>query len=252
MFNIFLSLHTFSFLMAHPIESGKRCAYAEELAKWIISECRTAWGTEFIVYTVHALLHIPSEVRRFGKLETFGCFWGENFLQFIGKYCRGPNFCLQQVVKRVCERDVTIGALPRQQKFLDSITELGGECAIPSDVPKGVIVQAAYKCVTVATLQTKISILKPDCFVLFIPRVVARVSAILKTAGGIMVLYQFYQDAEKLYDDTINSAEVGIFTVRNLSTYKRMVPLSDIACKMMVLSLRGKHFALPILHTCCG
>ena len=73
------------------------------------------------MYSVHGLIHIAEDVKRFGPLDSYSAFPFENYLGHLKQLLRKPQSPLQQI-RRVEERQ---GILTRQTK----------NCS-PENVPK--------------------------------------------------------------------------------------------------------------------
>ena len=246
MYNVFISLHTFVFLLSHP-DYEKYCDYAEGLAKWFMRECETVWGQEFLVYTVHALVHLPNDVRRFGRLEKFSCFWGENFLHFLGKNCRGSRFSLQQVVKRVLERNVTLGLQVDEQK---STALFSKPQAIPNILTEGVEISGCFQKVRPPRHGTSVSTTNErDRYIYTDKGVVLQVSHVFSTDAGAFFYGRKFNSVTPVYNDTVTSTIVNIALVDNLSRCSYVVRPDEFLCKAMLLRLRNCSYVFPILHT---
>ncbi|PAA68579.1 hypothetical protein BOX15_Mlig018882g2 [Macrostomum lignano] len=249
MYQLILSLHTFTFLMSHPVLCSHYCDFSEDLIKWFVSECTKAWGPEFIVFSIHALIHVPNDVRLFGCLENFSCFWGENFIRFFTKFCRGPSFTLQQVVKRVLERDVTLGYF---DKFSGTQNvSFSGIRPIPNITVHHLSISGAFSKVILPDRHTFISNLHPDCYVFTKQGAVVCVKHILSCVDNSFILVGLqYRRMEPFYDSAVNSLDINIVVVSDLSCDLSFIPSADLLCKGMLLKQReGSLVALPILHT---
>ncbi|XP_032687260.1 uncharacterized protein LOC116851694 [Odontomachus brunneus] len=63
----------------------------------------TLYGSNFINYNIHGLLHLTNDVRRLGNLESFSAFPYENNMSIFRKYCRKSGQPLQQFFNRMTE-----------------------------------------------------------------------------------------------------------------------------------------------------
>jgi hypothetical protein len=55
-----------------------------------VNYAKELYGTEFLVYNVHALLHVCDDVRLYGQLDNISCFPYEN--KKLSKSLDGPPF----------------------------------------------------------------------------------------------------------------------------------------------------------------
>ena len=95
--------------------------YAGDLLKLFVKGVAEVYTREDIVYNIHGLLHLADDVGKFGNLENFSSFPFENKLKDVKRLVRKPNFPLQQVARRLSEREHFISKLvkkdPRQYVF---------------------------------------------------------------------------------------------------------------------------------------
>ena len=80
------------------------CNYANDLLVSFVRECTLLFGKECMVYNVHNLIHLATDVKTLGTLNEFSCFPYENVLGIIKKLVRKPQFVLQQVFNRILEK----------------------------------------------------------------------------------------------------------------------------------------------------
>jgi len=80
------------------------------------------YGQEFLCYNVHGLVHLCEDVKQHGNLEEFSAFPFENFLGTLKKLVRRPSNPLAQVIRRLSEinaqsnaRDETINRTLRRE-----------------------------------------------------------------------------------------------------------------------------------------
>ena len=98
--------------------------YACELMRHFVSNCERLYGTEFVMYNIHSLLHLGDDVKHFeASLDEISSFPFENFLQTLKRLIRSPSNPISQVVKRMHEFEyvrsppTSTSATPKQCKF---------------------------------------------------------------------------------------------------------------------------------------
>ena len=82
--------------------------YAESSLKAFVKNAIKIYGRGFISYNVHSLIHIASDVKRFGSVYNYSAFPFENFLGHLKRLIRKPHLPLQQVIRRIFERNGSI------------------------------------------------------------------------------------------------------------------------------------------------
>ena len=75
--------------------------YSRTLLDAFSKNSRRLYGSAFVVYNVHSLIHIPDDVHHFNKpLQHISAFKFENRLQGIKQSIRGKRYILEQVYRR--------------------------------------------------------------------------------------------------------------------------------------------------------
>ena len=57
--------------------------YAKHLLEIFVRNSIILLGTHFVSYNIHSLIHLPDDVREFGPIYEWACYWAENQLQKI-------------------------------------------------------------------------------------------------------------------------------------------------------------------------
>lgn len=232
-------LHCIITFSCHPKLHNLYASQINDFACQFISRCHDIWGPSFIVYNVHSLRHLASEIARHGSLDNFSCFWAENFLRFVKEQIKGSNFVLQQIVKRVYEKDVCLGhlkSLPCDDIFSHQKTEV-------------IDGKSVFQKVSLPNRSTFISDTFPDNIVFINNKTVMRISNILKDNDGNGILRgRVYKTVETMYESPIHSSVLSAFYVEDLFIEEVCFCLNDIFCKGLLLECE-RVIAMPILHT---
>ncbi|CAN7937870.1 unnamed protein product, partial [Ixodes hexagonus] len=99
----FMILHCAIMILASPRLSEALIDYAEKLLRYFVESCKSLFGTEFISYNVHGLLHLANDVRAHGHLDKWSAFAFENHMQKLKKTQRKPEKPLEQLCNRLAE-----------------------------------------------------------------------------------------------------------------------------------------------------
>lgn len=94
----FLFLHTAMFILLSPRASQPEWnELARNLLLLFVKSCLELYGSEFMVYNVHSLLHLHDDALIYGSLDNISTFPYESFMQNIKSYIHSHNFELEQV-----------------------------------------------------------------------------------------------------------------------------------------------------------
>ena len=77
------------------------------------------YGRGSLVYNVHALIHLPADVARFGALDMFSAFDFENYLHQVKRKVKMPRYVLKRIVHSLqAEEDLLPDAPPNRKQQL--------------------------------------------------------------------------------------------------------------------------------------
>lgn len=77
---------------------------AEKLLREFVEQFSEIYGNDHIVYNVHNLIHLASDVEKYGTLDDFSSFVFESYFYRVGRLIRKSNQPIQQIVKRIKEQ----------------------------------------------------------------------------------------------------------------------------------------------------
>lgn len=102
----FLNLHVAIRILLQPKFSEKQVMFAGECLKHFVQNFGRLYGEHRLVYNMHSLIHLYQEVlHRKTSLESYSCFPFKNYLGQLKRLIRGTKKELQQVVRRLHERN---------------------------------------------------------------------------------------------------------------------------------------------------
>ena len=104
LYDHFLLLSVGIHCLVSPHLCKSHADYAHDLLCRFVNEAKDIYGLDFLVYNVHGLTHIASDVKIFGPLDSYSAFPFENFLRHLKLMVRKPQSPLQQIVRRISER----------------------------------------------------------------------------------------------------------------------------------------------------
>lgn len=93
-------------------EYADKISLAEKILICFVKNCKHLYGDSFYIHNVHNLIHLVSDVKRYGTLDSFSAFVFENYLGQLIKLVKKGNQPLQQIVNRVTEKQIFGQELP--------------------------------------------------------------------------------------------------------------------------------------------
>jgi hypothetical protein len=101
----FLVLHFAVRIFLQPRKlSLEMIAYLQSLMELFVKEFSKIYGSKYISYNVHNLLHICNDIKKFGNLNSFSAFPFESYLQTIKAFINTAQKPLEQLKRRIFER----------------------------------------------------------------------------------------------------------------------------------------------------
>jgi len=103
--NFILLSCAFKIFLSSKVASLKWLMYGRKLLEKFVSGMKEIYGTKSIVYNVHNLLHVSEDATNFGNLDSISAFPFETYLGSLKRLVRGHNLPMEQVVKRLLEKE---------------------------------------------------------------------------------------------------------------------------------------------------
>ena len=163
-------------------------------------------------------LALHSDAKRYGPLDDFSAFPFENYLQEVKRMVRKSSATLQQVVKRVEERNIFGDFMP----FRNDITTLL-EATKGKPVPKGFEHATQYKGVVRNGIRFTTEN-RDNCVI--VQKCVARIVNIITVNEDIFIVYRRYLEASSFFSEPLDSAVLGIVKVTDLDNEMEVCPLN--------------------------
>ncbi len=240
----FLLLHVAISCLISSTLCKTMCNYAQKLLIMFVQHAPKLYGAEFVIYNVHSLIHIADDVRRFGALDAISSFPYENHLQSIKKIIRKPSSPLQQVIKRIFEKQKlsfdSCKVKKRQTPFCQYDHHTG-----PFIWPElsGAV---QYKCVHLEPF--KLSLSPNNNCILLNTLQVGVVQNIISKDSQIFVAVKLFHTAESFYKYPMESSKLNIFKVSHLQDVLSIFNINDVVSKCVRLPISdNEYLALPFL-----
>lgn len=196
------------------------------------------------IYSFHMLAHLSDEVKKYGSLDNFSCFAFENYLGKIKRMVKGPYKPLQQVIRRMSERPVTDKLIGKRSTPKPCGQHENGPLPMQYDLPLDTLQYESVELSEYTVLRSR----DPDnC-----ARIGGR-SGILRnflvTDDRIFVVFQPYRDKRDLYTYPMDSTQLGIDVVSQLSPNLEVRSLNDVEYKCLTFPYKDGYVMFPLRHS---
>ena len=219
MYDHFLLLHVAIFILSSHRLHKHYCDYADNLLRIFVHNFPLIYG-DFVVYNVHNLIHLASDVRKFGPLPQNSAFPFENFLYKLKRQIRKPNQPLQQVVRRLTEQA--------------SISRVSLPSSSLSSSPTASLFH--YTCD-----RFTLSVQGGDNIILCANNIL-KIEEIQRTVSGTSFVVRQYLQQQPFFTCPMNSV------VKEMSRETFVITESDIDCKMVAIPYKNKIVIYPLNH----
>lgn len=101
----FITLHIAVTILASPhlSKDNNNIIWAQKLIEYFLKCFKKIYGVKFMSHNFHTLLHICSDVQKYGPIDEFSAFRFENYMSNIKKLIRKNEKPLQQLSRRYSE-----------------------------------------------------------------------------------------------------------------------------------------------------
>lgn len=237
MYKNFLMLHVAITVLSSNAVSPTLCDYAEELLISFVQHFAVLYGEETISYNVHNLIHLANDVRKFGPLSNFTAFPFENFMQTLKGMLRKPKYPLEQVVRRLAERN----GFPRIPKEKASLKKPHRNGPLVGNIPQREQYKEFYSGKFTFTCSQGDNVVMVGENIFLIRNIVSD--------GDIVSLVcQRFSNKEPFYHYPLNSLEIKIALVKNLDHDLVLIPTTEQIVKGIMLPYENKFVCFPQIY----
>lgn len=238
MFNNFMLFSVAMHLLLSPGTSEKMVDCAHELLISFVSHFGQLYGRSEITYNVHQLTHLAAEYHLYGPLDNIAAFPYENYLAQLKHLLRKPHLPLQQIVKRLSERDPQTPQINKGHKCMH----------LHHDGPLVPHLGHGDQYMKVVTKDFTLSCRFGDNCIQIVEDI-ALVDNIIKVAEGTYVIFQKFTKKESYVQYPFESAIIGCYKVWDLSSGVGVVKLQIIKNKYILFPDKKEFTAIPLIHT---
>lgn len=237
-YNNFMLLSVAIFILSSPTLCIGLNDFAHSLLVSFVKHFSELYGPQFVSYNVHGLTHLSEDVKKHERLDLISGFPFVNFLGQIKKI-RPPHHPLSQIIRRLSEMDSSlVNANVRTE--LKKQHENG-------PIPPGF--NDTHQFQEVVVVSTRLNLLSMGDSCVKIGGCVGLVMNILQCQEKVYMIYKEYEHMEPFFHYPINSIQIRIYLVDNLSPSLKYVELNENVMKSVRLPYHGRFVAVPVLHT---
>jgi hypothetical protein len=242
--------HFMLLFVASTILTSKRLClqyhgYAGDLLKLFVKGMTELYGRDHIVYNIHGLIHLASDVERFGNLENFSSFPFENKLKNIKKLVRKPHIPLQQVALRLGEHEHFIPELVKTDERPYIFCHEHNKGHVPETL------RGVKQFRKLSRNGVILSSDERDSCVELMDKSVVVIQNILEVDKKALIVYKRFKKTVPFFNYPLSSTSLGIYNVAELQTTHAVTDFENITQKFMLLPFalgQGSYVAIPILH----
>lgn len=237
----FMLLSVGVYILASP----KYCLELNDLAKTLlvsfVEHFGQLYGEEFLVYNVHGLVHLSEDVKVHGNLDLISAFPFESFLGKLKKLVRGPLNPLTQVMRRLSEME-NGSYSPDVKEATQKLENEHMDGPVPECFSRQV---RQYKGLVSDDVVVKVK--ERDCCIKIENKLVL-VQNIVEDKGVVYIVANEYKQVEHFFKYPIDSRELGIYVVSNLSTNIKSFMIRNKPQKFVRLPFQNRFVVVPLLH----
>lgn len=199
--------------------------FADLALKAFVDLCSQMYGTSFLSYNTHGLLHIVEDAKRFGNIDSYSAFEFENNMGYYRECIRKPSDSLQQIARRRVEKKKIIPKTMlldhRKQQVLHLHTD--------GPVPECFKNCSQYKSIDISRFRFTTN-RRNNCCILKDGTIHVIRNVLLINDSFHFVTNEF-QSIQDFYDVGLPSSHFGVFECKNLSSAHKVFPISEVNSK---------------------
>ncbi|XP_067204150.1 uncharacterized protein [Linepithema humile] len=240
----FLTLHIAIRILASTEHSKnpQLLEYAEKLLNTFVQSFTTIYGVKYVSHNVHNLLHLTSDVKRFGALDGFSAFQFESYIFQLKKLVRKGDKPLQQITKRLYELNVISQVEIRNKKFFLKKNHKDGPLDCEHEYKE------QYKILNLGSFHLKCDDKKNNCVLLKDNTVVCVYNIAKSKNNNIYIIGKKLIPDTSLFTIPCESQFLGIAIVKQNKCIESWL-YQNICAKVYKIPYKDKFVILPILHT---
>jgi len=225
------------FVASYCLSSSKfyltHCDYAKKLLLLFVKKFEKLYGREMMVYTVHNLIHLSSDVGQFGPLDNFSAFSFESLLGRLKKMLRKTDKPLKQLIRRYEEQRQWASKQHTENEHRTATKGLHQFGSLPLIYKNYLQYSSILKNNFLFSVKCSDNCGK-------IKDKVCLIRNILKKDYSIVFCMSLLSKRQIFFKTPLPSSHLGIYKVSKLSGIILVATFSDLVCKVCPVSLQKK------------
>lgn len=224
----FLFLHTAIRILVFNSPSELLLNFAELALKKFVIRSKNLYGLTFNSYNVHGLLHLVSDVKQLGTLDSFSAFPYESNMSIFKKYLRKPALPLAQFAKRLAEN-------VRHGKNNNRDIECSVHVSMPYNNNNINALHRHYRKIQFNRMSLSLH-MRDNCCILHNGLICIVVDIVVDNNSYRLAVKRFVH-VEDFYDVGISSSVLGIYKCSKLDSDTFFINLEEVQtkCYKMIL-----------------
>jgi hypothetical protein len=219
---------------------------ATQFLKKFVNDYSNLYGSQFVCYNVHSLIHLPTYVLIHGPLDNFSCFRYDHFIQEIIKSMKSIKYPLQEIFNIISQRQKIHDKYPSQlyNTFFVLINEIIHKDFLPFFTTNDKL----FETIHITLTNTDINVFKErDRYIMLTNNHIVMVQHIVqpqnKPSTPNLIVKQFLNCYE-FGNTPLSSFEIGVYVVDTTKTSESYcINLTDVKYKCFFIGLT-KNLAL--------
>ena len=236
-YNNFMMLSAGVYILCSLGISQRHIDYVEELFVAFVKQFGDVYGRETLIYNVHALIHLPGHTRLYGSLFNFSCFPFENFLQTLKKMVRKPAFPLQQIIRRLHEKNKL---KPNEKSFQTMCKKMHDHGPLPGNTTTEQQFDQLHMQNFLLSTKTPDNAILVDSDTYVIKNII-----VLDNVPHCVCIK--FRKQKSFFNYPFESSEIKIFLVSDLTEHLCLINIDDIDNKVVLLPYRDSYVSIPML-----
>lgn len=247
-FKNFLDYHVaLRILSSTELCTAENCNFAKQLLTRFVKNAAILYGDAFVCHNVHNLIHLADDVARIGPLKSFSTYVFENHIGELKKLINKSHKPLQQVAKRLIERDrlnvVTDSCWPSSSRELQ-LSMIHNDGPMLENIYGQQYKQAEFGFFSLRNNKSDGCIFTRNSDIILIENFV------FNPEDGAFIIGRKFLAVQDLYSEPLNSSRLNIFRVEQLSGDLFKYSLEDVILKFYRIPIPandGAFAVFPIL-----